>query len=272
MNNERSGSEIQIDLADCFKAVLKNWYIVALAALAGIIISFLVNVVGYEQEYSASIKLYVNNRNTTSTGWTQSDITASRSLVKEYLVVLTSRPTLDKACEKVNNQYGYALNSKELKGMISGDAINDTTVFEVTITDTSPDRAINIANSIADSFPTEVEKIYESSSARVIEYAVDAKAISPGHVTKILLGAIIGIVLACAYAVIMGVFVNDTIESDEWIVSNYENQIPILGMIPDENFESANKYKYKNHYAPRYTSHKPAETSSSDNKEQGGNK
>ncbi len=268
MNNERTGEEIQIDLKDCFTAVLKRWYVVALAMLAGILVSALVCVVGYQPQYSAQVKLYVNNRSgTTSDVWSQTDITASRQLVKEYLVVLKARPTMDKTCSTVNTRYGYNLDYQKLNRMVEGDSIDSTTVFYVKVTDTSPDRAVNIVNAIADTFPEEVEKIFESSSARVIEYAVEASYINPGFATKIIIGALLGIVLACVYAVIMGVFVNDAIDSDEWLINAFDAKIPVLGLVPDEAFEAQNHGKY---YTKYYTSSKQHSSNSHKTKENGG--
>ncbi len=232
MEKETKTEDFQIDILECAKAVLKRWYIVVGAMLIGVILAFMFFVVGYQPQYSATAKFYVNN-NSDSNSWSQSDITASRSLVQEYLVVLKSRPTLDKACESVNEEYGYDLTYKELEGKINGGAIDKTTVFQVTITDTSPEKAVNIVNGIANSFPSEVEKIFDKSSARVIEYAVEAREIEAGHTTKLCLGAVIGCFIACIYIIIMNVFVDDVITSNDWLIQKYDNKIPMIADIPD---------------------------------------
>ncbi len=242
MDKEKNGDGLEIDIVDCIRAVLKRWYIILGAAACGVILAFVFFVQGHQQEYSATIKLYVNNNNdSSSSSWSQSDITASRSLVQEYLVVLESRPTLDKACEIVNEKYDYGLTYDTIRKKISGGAIEETTVFQVTVTDTSPERAVNIANSIANSFPEEVEKIFDKSSARVIEDALEAKAIDAGHVRKLIVGAFLGIIFACVYAIVSGVLINDAITSNEWLQNKYENKLPVLGEIPDMNSLNSGK-------------------------------
>ena len=90
--------EIEIDLRRVFEAVLKKiWLVVIVTVLAGA-----VAFVGTKQfitpMYKSKAMFYVNNSNVSigdaSLSVTTGDLSASRNLVKTYIVVLNARSTL----------------------------------------------------------------------------------------------------------------------------------------------------------------------------------
>ncbi len=249
MDNKEKDTELQISLSDCAVAITKRWYIVAVATLLGILVAVFGFILPHEREYSATVKMYVNNKESGSAGgsWSQSDIVTSRALVKEYLVVLRSRPTLDSTCEYLKEQYGYDLDYTDLLKKIDGDSIDETTVFYINVTDTDPAKAVNIVNAIASNFPDEVEKIFDGSRVSVIENAIDPTPVPEGKLSKLVIGAFLGFALSAIYSIVMGVFINDTIEASDWLTSSF-GDIPVLGEIPDFTVsDTSNKYSYRSH-------------------------
>ncbi len=227
---------IEIDL---LKLVLilwrKAWAIVlAMIVMGGIAFGVTYNFI--EPEYQASVKVYVNNTNQNNSTMTQSDVTLQRTLVKTYIVTLKSRTTLNEVIKQANLPYDY----EELSGMISADAVDSTEVFEVTVVSKDAKEAAEIANTIAEVLPTRISEIIESSSVKILDYAIiNNEPVSPSYIKNVAIGALAGAVVAVALIFLQFVLDNK-IHSEEYLIEHYK--YPILAVIPDLTATSKNKY------------------------------
>lgn len=237
---------IEIDL---LKLVLilwrKAWAIILSAIIMGGI-AFGVTYNFIAPEYEASIKVYVNNTNqANTTTLTQSDLYVAKQLVSTYIVTLESRTTLN----QIITEAGLDYDAEELEKMISAAAINDTEVFEVTVTSEDAKEAALIANTIADILPSRITEIVENSSVRIVDYAIiNEEPVSPSYVKNVAIGVMAGIVVSVALIFLQFVLDNK-IHSEEYLIEHYK--YPILAVIPDLNTNSKQKYykKKKSYYS-----------------------
>ncbi len=179
--------------------------------------------------YQSSIKMYVNNYADTSdsTSITSSDLTASQNLIDTYAVVLTSYPTLSAVIE----QSGVSCSYEELCGMISTSSVNDTEVFQVTVTSANADEAAAIANTIAEVAPEEIMEVVTGSSVKIVEYArVATEKSSPDIKGNTVKGLLAGFVFACC-AVLFASLLNNSQTVEEKIRHDFRTQT-ILSAIP----------------------------------------
>lgn len=247
---------IEIDL---LKLVLilwrKAWAIVlAMVVMGGIAFGVTYNFI--EPEYQASVKVYVNNTNQNNTTISSADISTQRSLVQTYIVTLKSRTTLNEVIKQANLDYDF----EELSGMISAEAVNSTEVFEVTVVSKDAKEAAEIANTIAEVLPTRISEIIESSSVKILDYAIiNNEPVSPSYIKNIAIGALAGAVVAVALIFLQFVLDNK-IHSEEYLIEHYK--YPILAVIPDLAATSKNKY-YKRK-TPSKTPAKSGEEASTD--------
>ncbi|MBQ4104374.1 MAG: hypothetical protein IJC90_07915 [Clostridia bacterium] len=247
---------IEIDL---LKLVLilwrKAWAIVlAMVVMGGIAFGVTYNFI--EPEYQASVKVYVNNTNQNNTTMTQSDVNLQRTLVQTYIVTLKSRTTLNEVIKQADLDYNY----EELSGMISAQAVDNTEVFEVTVVSKDAKEAAEIANTIAEVLPTRISEIIESSSVKILDYAIiNNEPVSPSYIKNIAIGALAGAVVAVALIFLQFVLDNK-IHSEEYLIEHYK--YPILAVIPDLTATSKNKY-YKRK-TPSKSSAKSGEEASTD--------
>ncbi len=227
---------IEIDL---LKLVLilwrKAWAIVlAMVVMGGIAFGVTYNFI--EPEYQASVKVYVNNTNQNNTTMTQSDVNLQRTLVQTYIVTLKSRTTLNEVIKQADLDYNY----EELSGMISAQAVDNTEVFEVTVVSKDAKEAAEIANTIAEVLPTRISEIIESSSVKILDYAIiNNEPVSPSYIKNVAIGALAGAVVAVALIFLQFVLDNK-IHSEEYLIEHYK--YPILAVIPDLTATSKNKY------------------------------
>ena len=164
--------EIEIDLQKIFSAMLKKFWLVALVAILCAAIAFAGTYFFVSPKYNASAKFYVNNNSisvgNTSLSISSGDLVTSRGLVDSYIVILYTRETLN----DVIDYAGVNRTFREVTGMLEAAAVNETEIFEVTVTSEDPLEAERIANAIAYILPNRIVNIIEGTSAKVVEAAV----------------------------------------------------------------------------------------------------
>lgn len=254
-------TETSIDIFELLRAILKKWWIVLLCAIIGAGAMFGYAKFFKQQTYSATIKMYVNNKASITEGIKVSlsagDINASTAIVKTYGVILQSQLVLDEVLERsgLEDKYTYG----NLLGMLSVGSIDSTPVFGVTVTSANPDDAMILANTIAAVFPPQVSEIIDGSSAKIVDYATKASPISKRVTTMSLVGLLIGAAVAAVGIVIFDVLTNDTLESAEWLETAFADKYPTLAVIPDTTLRKSGKYGYNKYgkygkYGYRYYS------------------
>lgn len=238
-NKEKEG--IEIDLKRLFSALLYRWWIILLAMILCGTATFCYAWFGVTPVYSSSVKLYVNNNYVDSPGYSSAQILAAKDLAATYMVILESRNVLDVVSDRTNGYYSYS----QLKSMVSATAINETEVFQVTVTGASYKDVAIIANHIADVLPEKITAIVEGSSVRVVDYAVEnPNPVGPNYEKYALLGAAIGLVLSMGVIILADV--TDTrIKSEEYLIQVY-GKFPLLAVIPGA--ESSSGYGKKGYY------------------------
>lgn len=251
MEQHRESETVEIDLVRLWNAVRKKIWVVLISVILCGAIALVGTVFLIAPKYQSSALLYVNNSvslGSASVSVSYSDLTASKSLVDSYLVILNSRGTLLDVIDyaEVNRTYG------ELRGMISASAVNNTEIFQVVVTSTDPNEAEAIANAIAEVLPKRIASIIEGSSAKVVDYAiVPSVASSPSYSNNTILGVLVGFILSVGVIVLVELF-DVTLKEEEDIkrCSNY----PILASVTDmENAGKGGYYKkYKRYDTKAY--------------------
>ncbi len=181
--------------------------------------------------YRASVTIYVNNNRLNIEGntatLTTSDLSVAQRLVSTYVITLKS----DRVLNKVAQELDVEMSASQIRGMISAEAVDNTEVFNVTITNADPALAAQIANAVAKVAPDEISEIVVGSSTKIIDYATVPKApSSPNVMRNTALGAVIGIVLAAVIAILQELL--DVRVREEQDVTRLSDA-PILGRIPD---------------------------------------
>lgn len=221
----------ELDLRMLFFALVqKLWLIVLCVILVGAaaygVTSHLLTPM-----YRASVSIYVNNNKVNLENGagtiTYSDLSTASRLVSTYVTILESDRVLNKVAEELDTPVA----AQEIRAMISAEAIDETEVFQVQISNEDPVLAAEIANAIAAVAPEEIEEIVVGSATKIIDHAVvPTEPYSPNVIRNTILGAAIGAVVAMviiAMQVLLDVYVRD--ETDIAKLSD----APILGRIPD---------------------------------------
>lgn len=233
MNNSQ---ELEIDLQRLLNALLSKSLLIGIVAVVCAVVTFLGTFFFVTPLYQSAAMFYVNNNSLSlgeaSLSISSADISASRGLVKSYIVILNTRETINDVIDyaDVDRTYG------QVKSMISAESVNSTEIFKVVVTSPDPQEAKKIADAVAYILPKRISSIIEGTSAKVVDSAVvPATPSSPSYSRNIVIGFCMGLFLAAAW-VILWALMDITIRSEEDITQNSKS--PILAAVPDMEVRS----------------------------------
>lgn len=220
----------------------KAWIIVLAMAFCGALAFFGTRYL-ITPLFQSKALMYVNN-STLSVGNTAislSDLSASKSLVDTYTVILKTRLTLNEVIRQAGLPYTY----EELSKMVDAKAVNNTEVFEIVVTGPNPEETTLIANTIVDVLPDKISEIVDGSSVRTVDLAVvPAKKYSPSFTKNTAIGLLIGMVISSGLIILLDLL-DDIIHSEEQLTSVYG--LPTLVVIPDLYSKQTGKH-YESNY------------------------
>ena len=240
---EKKNEEFEIDLLELALVLWHKLWIIIIVTILGAGIAFGYTFAFIKPEYTASTLLYVNNSDisvgSASFSISNADLSAAQKLVDTYVVILKSRRVLNEVIAESGTSYTYEQLSKK----ISAASVNNTEVFRITVTTSSPQESEKIANIIARVLPDKISDIVLGSDVKVVDYAVIPSARSaPSYSKNTAIGAMAGLVLACA-AIIIGYLLDDSIQSEDYLTTSYPD-IPLLAVIPDLVDSKGSGYRY----------------------------
>ena len=243
--------EREIDLQRLFGVLVSKGWLIGLVAVLCAVLAFLGTFFFITPKYQSSAMFYVNNNSLSlgeaSLSISSADISASRGLVKSYIVILNTRESLNDVIDYAGVDRTY----KELKRMITAEAVDSTEIFEVVVTSPDPVEADKIADAIAYILPKRISSIIEGTSAKVVDSSVVAsKPSSPSYTKNTLIGFVAGLVLMVGIIALREIM-SITIRTEEDISLSCKH--PVLAAVPDMESHSKGGYYYG------YGQKKPAE-------------
>ena len=240
----KQNDEIEIDLSRLIAALLDKSWLIAIVAVVCAVVTFLGTFFFVTPMYQSKAKFYVNNSSLSSlsemavSSISSTDISASRGLVKTYIVILNTRETINDVIDYAGVDRTY----NQVKGMIAAESVNGTEVFEVVVTSPDPNEAEKLANAVAYILPNRIKDIIDGTSAKVVEAAVVAAApSSPSYSKNAIIGFLVGFVLMAALVVIRELK-DITIRTEEDIAQCSTH--PVLAAVPDMEAHTKGGYYY----------------------------
>lgn len=169
--------------------------------------------------------ILAGNESSSNSSITQGDITLNKNLVDTYAEIVKSRRVLD----QVINELGLETTFSTLSNQISVDAVNNTEIIKINVSDRDAKKARNVANVTAKYFTKEVEDLYNMNNVNILDEAIEADAPYNINVIKqVTIYFILGLVIACGVLFVIFYF-DRTIKSVEQIEQKIK--LPILGSV-----------------------------------------
>ena len=227
----RNNDEIEIDLRRVFSVLKAKAWLIGLVSILCAVAVLLTTIFFISPKYKSSAMFYVNNKAITQgqtiVSTTSSDMSAARSLVTSYIVILNSRETLD----EIIDHAGLDITYKKLANMIEAEAVDNTEIFEVVITSEDPNEAKKLADAVCEVLPERISSIIEGSSAKVVGAAnMPTKPSSPSYPKNTVIGFVLGCALMMMYVVLREIM-SVAIRTEDDIAQCSDK--PILAFVPD---------------------------------------
>ncbi len=222
MENQK---EFEIDLLGLIYYLKKKVAILLAVTAVFALVSFVINAFFVVPEYTASTRVYVLNR-ANEQNLSSSDFSIANYMIKDYTILITGQNVTDKVVQKL----GLRMSAAALSGKISVTAQDNTRVLQISVTDTDPQRAAQIANSVREEAAIQIKDIMDVDAVNLVyEAKVPGAPSSPNVGRNTLVWAAIG--LAAAVAVLTVIFVLDDAIRTEEDVERYLG-LGTLGIIP----------------------------------------
>ena len=226
--------EDTIDLLELALGLLEHWKLIAVTAVTGAVLMALYTFFLVTPMYKATATIYVVSRNDSVLNF--SDLQVGSELTSDYIKVFEMWEVHEKVISNLDLDYTYT----DMGSMLSVTNTSDTRMLDITVTNPDPEEAAAIANEYADvgaKYISEKMKTDEPtlmSSARVPE-----NPFSPNKAKNILLGFVVGFVLACG-VVVVRILLDDTYKTAEDI-RKYAGLVVLASVPMAENAQPKEK-------------------------------
>ena len=221
----------EIDIKDILNIFWnKKLHIIVIVTIF-IAIGAIYTIAFVKPEYKAGVKLVLvkdTTNNTEIETITQTDISINSKLVSTYSELVKTSNVLSTVIENL----GIDISESELKKCITVSSVKDTELIQITVVNINPEVATKIANEIASVFSEKVAKeIYKINNVYIAEEAtVPTTPYNVNHIRDIALFALIGILVASAYVIIVNMF-DTTLKTQEDI--ERVTKLTVLAAIPE---------------------------------------
>lgn len=223
--------EEEIELRQYWEVLRKRWLLVIILPIIAAITSGVISFLILQPVYQASTTLIVGKKAEVGQAAAQmldnSVLQANLQLAKTYATIAKSR-TVE---QNVIKALDLSLTVAELDSLISINPVKTTEILEVQVTNTDPELAAAIANSMTQEFSKAVIEIKKVDSVSIVDTAVTPdKPIKPNKTLNVLIAFVVGL-MASVGMVFLLEYMDNTIKTS----SDVENLlgIPVLGVIPN---------------------------------------
>ncbi|CEP49079.1 YveK family protein [Paraclostridium sordellii] len=223
--------EETVDLREYFHIIKKRAWIIALITVLAMLTSGIISFFILSPVYEANTTLIVNTEQNKSTNnmITGDQLAVTQKLTLTYGEIIESRAVLDSVIEKLNLNMKY----EDLEKNIIVSPVKDTQIMSITVKDTNPNVARDIANSIPKVFTKEVKRITKANSVEVIDKAIKPlKPVKPNKVVNLVVAAALGLAIGIFLVIILE-YMDNKIKTPQDI-EKYIG-LPILGVVPNES-------------------------------------
>lgn len=225
MGKQHDDDEIEIDLWELFFALKKRILILLAALAAGALLAGAYTKLLVTPTYSATSMMLVLTKETTLSSL--ADLQIGSQLTQDYSMLITSRTVL----EEVIDNLGLDMSYTELESDISINNPEDTRILEITVTNPDPEMAKNIVDELSEVSSEFIGDQMEVVPPKVVEEGeVPEYQTSPSLSRNVLMGALVGFVLAAGVIIVL-TLMDDSIKSEEDIGRYLE--LPTLAVVPD---------------------------------------
>lgn len=218
--------EETISITDIFKTLKKRWKLIMLLTLIAALISGTISYFLLTPVYQSSTQILVNQKqseNQLDSNQIQSNI----DMINTYSVIIKSPAIL----EKVIDELKLDQSVEQLSEKITINSQENSQVFSLTVQDSNPTKAVEIANTVSSIFQKEIKDIMNVDNVSVLakaEIKDDPTPVKPNPLLNITIAIVVGLMAGIGLAFLLE-YLDNTIKDEDDIERLLD--LPLLGSI-----------------------------------------
>lgn len=217
---------MEIDVKELLKFFISKIKIIILCTFIFAIIGVIyVNFIIVPMYHSSTTLILVSNDNSQNSTMLQSEVTLNKNLVATYSEIVKSRTVLTKVIDELHLDTDVA----NLSNQITVTSVENTEIIKIEVSDESAEKARKIAETTAEVFKDEVQKIYNLTNVSVVDKAYLAeKPYNINPIKQLTIFTCAGIV-AGAFILFLIFYFDTSIKSSEEIEEKLS--LPVVGKV-----------------------------------------
>lgn len=224
--------EETIDLREYFAIIKKRFWIIGLISVIAMVISGVISFFVLSPVYEAKSTLIVNTEKNEDTQMITGDqFNVTQKLAVTYGEIIKSRTVLEDVIKNLKLDYEY----ENLTDNVTVSPVKDTQIISISVQDTNPKKARDIANEIPKVFEKEVKRITKANDIQVIDKAIlPQNPIKPNKMMNVLIAAVLGMMIGL-FVVFLIEYLDNKIKTAQDIEKHLG--LSVIGVIPNEDID-----------------------------------
>ncbi|WP_185151135.1 YveK family protein [Peribacillus simplex] len=218
--------EETISIKDIFKTLKKRWKLIMLLTLIAALISGMISYFLLTPVYQSSTQILVNQKQSDNQ-LDSNQIRSNIDMINTYGVIIKSPAILEKVIEELDLEQSV----EQLSQKITINSQENSQVFSLTVQDSNPTKAVEIANTVSGTFQKEIKDIMNVDNVSVLakaEIKENPMPVKPNPLMNIAIAVVIGLMAGVGLVFLLD-YMDNTIKDEEDIERLLE--LPILGSI-----------------------------------------
>ncbi|CAH0346446.1 Wzz/FepE/Etk N-terminal domain-containing protein [Bacillus sp. CECT 9360] len=229
--------EETISLKELFSTLKKRLSLIIIITLLATIASGIISYFFLTPIYQASTQILVNQSKNEEALYNNNEVQTNVQLINTYNVIIKSPAILDLVKEELN----LDMTANQLNEKITVQSEQDSQVMNLSVQDSNPGRAADIANKTADVFQDEIVEIMSVDNVKILTKATvadDQSPIKPNPLLNIAISLVVGLMAGVGLAFLLE-YLDNTIKSEQDIEKLLE--LPVLGVITKIDTQGSNE-------------------------------
>ena len=224
--------EETIDLRKYFSIIKKRFWIIALITVVAMVVSGVISFFMLSPVYESKSTLIVNTEKNEETQMITGDqFSVSQKLAVTYGEIIKSRAVLESVISNLKLDSEY----EDLVEKITVSPVKDTQIISISVQDTNPKKARDIANEIPKVFEKEVKRITKANDIQVIDKAIlPENPIKPNKIMNVAIAAVLGMMIGL-FVVFLIEYLDNKIKTAQDIEKHLG--LSVIGVIPNEDID-----------------------------------
>lgn len=217
-------NEAEIDLMELFYHLLDHWKMIVAFFLVGAIAMGCYTHFMAVPQYQATTKMYVLSSSDSVVNL--SDLQIGNYLASDFQEVFATHEVTESVIKRLGLPYTY----KKMQDMLSVSNPSGTRILHIKVTSPDPEEAALIANEYFEVASQYVADVMVTDKPTMLSSAqVPKNPVSPSMTKNVMMGAMLGFILACGYLVVK-FLLDDKVKSADDITKL--TGLPVLAEVP----------------------------------------